>query len=116
MKIAVAGMGYVGLSNGVLLAQHNEVWAVDVVAQRVADINARRCPLADKELSEYMTGRRLDRLTCGPRPTRPPRIPGRIGSSFRRRPTMTRTKTISTLPAWRTCLRWLGGMRRRRRS
>ena len=60
MKIAVAGMGYVGLSNGVLLAQHNEVWAVDVVAQRVADINARRCPLADKELSEYMTGRRLD--------------------------------------------------------
>ncbi len=60
MKIAVAGMGYVGLSNGVLLAQHHEVWAVDVLPDRVADINARRCPLADKELSEYMTGRRLD--------------------------------------------------------
>ena len=60
MKIAVAGMGYVGLSNGVLLAQHHEVWAVDVLPDRVADINARRCPLADRELSEYMTGRRLD--------------------------------------------------------
>ncbi|HJC54044.1 MAG TPA: nucleotide sugar dehydrogenase [Candidatus Gemmiger stercoravium] len=60
MKIAVAGMGYVGLSNGVLLAQHHEVWAVDVLPDRVADINARRCPLADKELSEYMTGRRLE--------------------------------------------------------
>ena len=60
MKIAVAGMGYVGLSNGVLLAQHHEVWAVDMLPDRVADINARRCPLADKELSEYMTGRRLD--------------------------------------------------------
>ena len=60
MKIAVAGMGYVGLSNGVLLAQHNEVWAVDVVAQRVADINARRCPLADKELADYMANRPLD--------------------------------------------------------
>ena len=60
MKIAVAGMGYVGLSNGVLLAQHHEVWAVDVLPDRVADINARRCPLADKELSEYMTGRPLD--------------------------------------------------------
>lgn len=60
MKIAVAGMGYVGLSNGVLLAQHNEVWAVDVVPARVEDINARRCPLADKELAEYMTQRDLD--------------------------------------------------------
>ena len=60
MKIAVAGMGYVGLSNGVLLAQHHEVWAVDVLPDRVADTTARRCPLADKELSEYMTGRRLD--------------------------------------------------------
>lgn len=60
MKIAVAGMGYVGLSNGVLLAQHNEVWAVDVLPARVEDINARRCPLADKELAEYMAGRELD--------------------------------------------------------
>ena len=60
MKIAVAGMGYVGLSNGVLLAQHNEVWAVDVLPARVEDINARRCPLADKELEQYMPQRELD--------------------------------------------------------
>lgn len=60
MKIAVAGMGYVGLSNGVLLAQHNEVWAVDVVPARVQDINDRHCPLADKELEQYLTGRELD--------------------------------------------------------
>lgn len=60
MKIAVAGMGYVGLSNGVLLAQHNEVWAVDVLPARVEDINARRCPLADKELEQYLTQRDLD--------------------------------------------------------
>ena len=60
MKIAVAGMGYVGLSNGVLLAQHNEVWAVDVLPQRVADINARRCPIADRELEEYLRTRTLD--------------------------------------------------------
>ena len=60
MKIAVAGLGYVGLSNGVLLAQHNEVWAVDVVPARVQDINDRRCPLADKELEQYLTGRELD--------------------------------------------------------
>lgn len=60
MKIAVAGMGYVGLSNGVLLAQHNEVWAVDVVPARVQDINDRRCPLADKELEQYLTRWELD--------------------------------------------------------
>lgn len=113
MKIAVAGMGYVGLSNGVLLAQHNEVWAVDVVAQRVADINARRCPLADKELADYMANCPLDlRATTDAAAA----YTGADWVIIRRRPTMTRTKTISTLPAWRMCSRWSGGMRRRRRS
>ena len=97
MKIAVAGMGYVGLSNGVLLAQHNEVWAVDVVAQRVADINARRCPLADKELADYMANRPLDLRATTRRGRRVYR--GGLGHHFDADPTTTRTKTISTLPA-----------------
>ena len=52
MKIAIAGTGYVGLSNAVLLSQNNEVCAVDVVPEKVAMINAKESPSADKELSE----------------------------------------------------------------
>lgn len=63
MKIAVAGIGYVGLSNAVLLAQHHEVVALDVMAERVAMINARQCPVLDDELQEYLSTRRL-RLTA----------------------------------------------------
>lgn len=54
MKIAVAGMGYVGLSNAVLLAQHNEVVAYDVVPEKVEMINSRRCPIRDELLEEYL--------------------------------------------------------------
>ena len=53
-RIAVAGMGYVGLSNAVLLAQHNEVTAVDVVAQKVELVNAGRSPIVDAELEQYL--------------------------------------------------------------
>lgn len=59
MKIAVAGIGYVGLSNAVLLAQHNEVTAVDVSRERVDKLNRRQSPIIDKELQEYLSGKEL---------------------------------------------------------
>ena len=58
--IAVAGTGYVGLSLSVLLAQHNHVTAVDVVAEKVALINRKQSPIVDKELQEYLSSRELD--------------------------------------------------------
>ena len=60
MKIAVAGTGYVGLSMAVLLAQHNQVTAVDIVPEKVELINARRSPIADKEIEEYLASKPLD--------------------------------------------------------
>ena len=54
MKIAIAGTGYVGLSLAVLLAQNNDVTAVDVVQAKVEQINARISPIADKEIEEYL--------------------------------------------------------------
>ena len=53
-KIAVAGMGYVGLSNAVLLAQHNDVVAVDLIEEKVAMVNAGRSPIVDAELEQYL--------------------------------------------------------------
>ncbi|MBV7409292.1 nucleotide sugar dehydrogenase [Maritimibacter sp. DP1N21-5] len=60
MKIAVAGIGYVGLSNAVLLAQHNKVTAVDVSQERVDLVNARKCPIVDAELEEFLAEKELD--------------------------------------------------------
>jgi UDPglucose 6-dehydrogenase len=60
MKIAVFGLGYVGMSNAVLLAQHNRVVAVDISAERVAMVNARTSPIIDAELQDFLTGRTLD--------------------------------------------------------
>ena len=60
MKIAVAGTGYVGLSMAILLAQRNSVTAVDVVPEKVAMINAKRSPIIDKEIQEYLDTRELD--------------------------------------------------------
>lgn len=60
LKIAVAGIGYVGLSNAILLAQHNTVTAVDLVQAKVDMINARKSPLVDKEISEYLEKVPLD--------------------------------------------------------
>jgi UDPglucose 6-dehydrogenase len=59
MKIVVVGLGYVGLSNAVLLAQHNEVIGVDVMQERVDAINARKSPIIDAELSEYLAEKDL---------------------------------------------------------
>lgn len=67
MKIAVVGLGYVGLSNAVILAQHNEVAALDLDAARVESVNQRRSPIADEELEEYLASKTLDlRATTDP--------------------------------------------------
>jgi UDPglucose 6-dehydrogenase len=60
MKIAIAGTGYVGLSNAVLLAQHNEVVALDIVAAKVDMINQRRSPIEDREIEQYLAGHNLN--------------------------------------------------------
>lgn len=60
MKIAVAGTGYVGLSNAVLLAQHNEVIAVDIIQEKVDMINDRISPIVDKEIEEYLANKELN--------------------------------------------------------
>ena len=59
MKIAIAGTGYVGLSNAILLAQHNEVIAVDIVQEKVDLINNKKSPIADKEIEEYLREKEL---------------------------------------------------------
>jgi UDPglucose 6-dehydrogenase len=67
-KIAVAGIGYVGLSNAVLLAQHNTVCALDISEDRVAQLNQRQSPIVDAELEAYLAEKELD-LTATTDPT-----------------------------------------------
>lgn len=60
MKIAIAGTGYVGLSNAILLAQHNEVVALDIVAEKVAMLNCRKSPIIDPDIESYLAHKELD--------------------------------------------------------
>jgi UDPglucose 6-dehydrogenase len=60
MKIAVAGTGYVGLSNAVLLAQHHQVVAFDINGARVEKINARKAPIEDREIEDFLANKPLD--------------------------------------------------------
>ena len=60
MKIAVAGTGYVGLSNAILLSQNNEVYAVDIVTEKVDMINQKKSPIVDAEIEDYLANKQLN--------------------------------------------------------
>ncbi|MFT5705983.1 MAG: UDPglucose 6-dehydrogenase [Oceanospirillaceae bacterium] len=60
MKIAIAGTGYVGLSNAMLLAQHNEVVAVDIIEEKINQLNAKISPIADVEIEDFLANKPLN--------------------------------------------------------
>ena len=60
MKITIAGTGYVGLSNAILLAQHNEVIALDIIKEKVDMINSKKSPIIDQEIEEYLATKELN--------------------------------------------------------
>lgn len=60
LKITIAGTGYVGLSNAVLLAQHNEVIALDIIQEKVDLINAKKSPIVDAEIQDYLANKELN--------------------------------------------------------
>lgn len=60
MKIAIAGTGYVGLSNAMLLAQHNEVIAVDIIEEKISQLNVKISPIADVEIEDFLANKPLN--------------------------------------------------------
>ncbi|MFN9526634.1 MAG: hypothetical protein ACK561_06100 [Pseudomonadaceae bacterium] len=60
MKIAIAGLGYVGLANAILLAQHNEVVAVDLVPEKIDLLNRRQSPIEDAEIQAFLDKKTLN--------------------------------------------------------
>jgi len=92
MKIAIAGTGYVGLANGVLLAQHNEVVALDLLAAKVEMLNRGESPIEDDDIRRFY---RAGSSTSGRRWTHATLMKGRTSSSLPRRRTTIRRPIIS---------------------
>ena len=93
MKIAVADTGYVGLSIATLLAQHNEVTAVDVIPEKVDLINNHKSPIQDEYIEKYLA--RKNSTSRPPLTARPP-IKMLNSWSLQHLPTMTPRRTFST--------------------
>ena len=93
MKIAIAGTGYVGLSNAILLAQHNEVIAIDIVPEKVEMINRKQSTIEDVEIEDYLHNKILN-LKASLDKSRP--MPEPTMSSSPHLPTTIPRPTIST--------------------
>jgi UDPglucose 6-dehydrogenase len=99
MKITIAGLGYVGLSNAVLLAQHNQVVAIDIIAEKVAMLNRKQSPIEDAEIEDYLQNKPLNlRATLNKQEAYEGKKPMKVQtlSSSPRPPTTTPRPTTST--------------------